>query len=173
MKVIAKALISAAALAAFAAQAQGPYVGGSLGQSRYKGPDIGGLPTDRSDTGGKIYGGYGITPNVGVELGYAELGKADSDAGSVRGRGLFVDLVGTVPITDSFSAIGRVGAFNGKAKTSLGNSDSSTNAKYGLGVQYDFTKQTGLRAEWERYRFEPFGTKANADLFSIGVNHKF
>lgn len=173
MKVIAKAIISAAALAAFAAQAQGPYVGGSIGQSRYKGPDIGGLSTDRSDTGGKIYGGYGITPNVGVELGYAELGKADSAAGSVRGRGLFVDLVGTVPITDSFSAIGRIGAFNGKAKTSLGSSDSSTNAKYGLGVQYDFTKQTGLRAEWERYRFEPFGSKENADLFSIGVNHKF
>ena len=57
MKFIAKAIVSAAALAAFSAHAEGPYVGGSLGASRYKGPDIGGLATDRSSTGGKLYGG--------------------------------------------------------------------------------------------------------------------
>jgi OmpA-OmpF porin, OOP family len=173
MKLIAKALVSAAALATLAAHAEGPYVGGSIGASRYKGPDVGGLDTDRSSTGGKLYGGYGFTPNFAVELGYADLGKASSAAGSVKGHGLYADLVGTVPITQSLSALGRVGAFNGKSKLSTGESDSGTSAKVGLGLQYDFNKQTGVRGEWERYRFKSFGTNTDADLFSVGINHRF
>lgn len=173
MKFIAKALVSAAALAALSAHAEGPYVGGSLGASRYKGPDIGGLSTDRSGTGGKIYGGYGFTPNLGVEAGYADIGKASSDAGDVKGKGVFVDLVGTVPIAEGFSAIGRVGAFNGKSSVTGGSDQTSTNPKVGLGVQYDFNKQTGIRGEWERYRFKALDEKVNADLFTLGVNYKF
>jgi len=173
MKFIAKAIVSAAALAAFSAHAEGPYVGGSLGASRYKGPDIGGLATDRSSTGGKLYGGYGFMPNLGVEAGYADLGKASSPAGDVKGSGVYVDLVGTVPIAEGFSAIGRVGAFNGKSSVTGGASETSTNPKYGLGVQYDFNKQTGIRGEWERYKFKALDEKGNADLFIVGVNYKF
>jgi OOP family OmpA-OmpF porin len=173
MKLFAKALVSAAALVALSAQAQGPYVGGSLGSTKYNGPDIGGVSTDDSGTGGKLYGGYEITPNIAVEAGYANLGKASSAAGHVKGEGIFVDAVGKVPITDSFSALGRIGAFNGKAKTNLGDSDRDTNAKFGLGVQYDFNKQTSLRGEWERYKFKAFGEKADTDMYSVGVNYKF
>jgi OmpA-OmpF porin, OOP family len=173
MKLIAKALVSAAALVALSAQAQGPYVGGSLGSTKYKGPEIGGLPTDSSSTGGKVYGGYEITPNIAVEAGYANVGKASSAAGNVKGEGLFVDAVGKVPITDSFSALGRIGAFNGKGKTNVGSSDKDTDLKYGLGVQYDFNKQAALRGEWERYKFKAFGTKADADMYSVGLNYKF
>lgn len=173
MKIIAKALVSAVAVAAFSAHAEGLYVGGSLGTSRYNGPDVGGLSTDSSSNGGKLYGGYGFTPNFGVEAGYADLGKAQSAAGDVRGHGIFVDAVGTVPLSEGLSALGRVGLFNGKAKSSFGTSDSGTNYKVGLGLQYDFNKQTGIRGEWERYRFDALGTKANTDLYSIGVNYKF
>ena len=173
MKLIAKALVCAAALAAFSVQAQGPYVGGSLGSSKYKGPSVGGLPTDRSSTGGKVYGGYEFTPNIALEAGYADLGKAESAAGSVRGRGIFVDAVGKVPLGQNFSAIGRLGAFNAKAKTSPGGSDRDTNLKYGLGVQYDFSPNTAIRGEWERYRFEAFDTKANTNMYSVGLNYRF
>jgi OOP family OmpA-OmpF porin len=173
MKLIAKALVTAAAFAAVAAQAEGLYVGGSLGSTRYKGPDIGGLSTDRSSTGGKLYGGYSFTPNIAAELGYADVGKASSAAGSVKGHGLYADLVGTVPLGNNFSALGRVGVFNGKTSVTGGTSDSSTNAKYGLGVQYDFNKQAGIRGEWERYRFKAAGANADADLYSVGLNYKF
>ncbi|MBE0550004.1 MAG: hypothetical protein IH627_20570 [Rubrivivax sp.] len=57
MKFINKALVAAAALAALSAQAEGLYVGGSIGASRYS-DDFGGAFTDRSDTGLKLYGGY-------------------------------------------------------------------------------------------------------------------
>lgn len=173
MKFIAKSLACAAAAAALSAQAQGPYVGGSLGSSHYKGPDVGGLSTDRSATGGKLYGGYEFTPNIAVEAGVARLGEASNAAGSVRGEGLYVDAVGKVPITDTFSALGRVGAFNGRAKTHAGDGDRDTNLKVGLGLQYDFNEQTGIRGEWERYKFDAFGASAKSDMYSIGVNHEF
>jgi OOP family OmpA-OmpF porin len=174
MKTIANALVCAALLGAAAAHAEGLSVGGSLGSSHYKGDDIGGLATDRSDTGGKIYGGYSFTPNLGLELGYAQLGKFSSPAGELKARGTYLDAVGTVPLGNNFSALGRVGIFGGRAENSFtGTTDTGTNLKVGAGVQYDFDKNFGVRGEWERYRFETGGTKANTDMYSVGLNYKF
>jgi OOP family OmpA-OmpF porin len=175
MKTIANALVCASLLVAAAAQAQGLVVGGSIGQSRYKGDDVGGLSTDRSDSGGKIYGGYQFNPNFSLETGYATMGKFQSAAGEAKGTGVFIDAVGTIPLSNNFSLLGRVGAFNGKFEnTFAGTSDKGTNVKVGAGVQYDFSSNLGVRGEWERYRFDATGgTKANADLYSVGLNYKF
>ena len=179
MALITRTLVCAAALVAVAAQAQstsqttGPYVGGSIGSTKYRGSDIGGLGTDKTNTGGKIYGGYGLTPNFGVELGYADLGKFSSPAGDVKGHGLFLDAVGTFPVSQSFSLLGRVGAFNGRLQDSINGNKSGTNLKAGLGVQWDFNKTTGVRAEWERYKFKGINENPNADMYSIGLNHHF
>ncbi|WP_127996180.1 outer membrane beta-barrel protein [Piscinibacter defluvii] len=173
MKTIVRALTATALLAAFAAHAEGLSIGGSIGESHWKGDDVGGVATDRKDTSYKLYGGYGFTPNLGVELGYANFGKFSSGAGSVKADGLYLDGVGTLPLGAGFSALGRVGVFNGKLDSSLAGSDRGTNVKVGAGLQYDFDKNTALRAEWERYRFDALDTKANTDLYSIGVNYRF
>jgi OOP family OmpA-OmpF porin len=173
MKFIVKTLAAATALIALSAQAEGLYVGGSVGNTRYKGDDIGGLATDRSSSGGKLYGGYSFTPNIGVELGWAELGKFKSAAGEVKGNGVFVDAVGTVPFTESLSGLARVGVFNGKLDTTLAGSDRGTSYKFGAGLQYDFNKKAGIRGEWERYRFNALNTKTNTDMLSVGLNYKF
>ena len=91
----------------------------------------------------------------------------------MKGEGVYVDAVGKVPLTQSLSALGRIGAFNGKAKSNLGDNGRSTDVKYGLGLQYDLNKQAGIRGEWERYRFKAFDTKANVDMYTVGVNYKF
>ena len=173
MKTIVNALAGAALLAALSAHAEGLSIGGSIGESRWKGGDVGAAATDKSDTAYKLYGGYGFTPNLGIELGYANLGKFSSSAGSLKADGMFVDGVGTLPLGSGFSALGRVGVFNGKLDSSLAGSDRGTSWKVGAGVQYDFDKNLGLRGEWERYRFDALGTKSNADLYSVGVNYKF
>lgn len=173
-KTIVNALVCSSLLAAAAAHAEGLSIGGSLGSSHYKGDDVGGISTDRSDTGGKIYGGYSITPNFGVELGYAQLGKFSSPAGELKAKGTYLDAVGTMPLGNDFSLLGRVGVFGGRAENSFtGSTDTGTNLKVGAGVQYDFAKNLGVRGEWERYRFETSGTKANTDMYSIGLNYKF
>lgn len=174
MKTIANALVCAALLGAAAAHAEGLSVGGSLGSSHYKGDDIGGLATDRSDTGGKLYGGYSFTPNLGLELGYAQLGKFSSPAGEAKARGTYLDAVGTVPLGNNFSALGRVGVFGSRVEnTAIGATDSGTGWKVGAGVQYDFDKNLGVRGEWERYRVDAFDTKSNVDMYSVGLNYRF
>jgi OmpA-OmpF porin, OOP family len=148
-------------------------VGGNLGSSHFKGDAVGGAETDRSDTGLKLYGGYAFTPNLGVEAGWANLGKFKSSAGEVKGDGLFVDAVGTLPLGYNFSGLARVGVFNGKLDSSLAGSERSTNLKVGAGLQYDIDKNLGVRAEWERYRFKAFGSASNTDFHSVGVNYRF
>ena len=178
LKTLASCATACAALVAAPAFAQdGLYIGGSIGQSKYKGDDIGGLSTDRKDTGGKLFGGYEFTPNIALELGYADLGKATSAAGSVKGKGAYLDAVGKVPFTPQLSGIARVGVFQGKADfegpLGIRDSDEKTAPKVGLGLQYDVTKNVAVRGEWERYRFEAFDRKANADLYSLGMNYRF
>jgi OOP family OmpA-OmpF porin len=173
MKTITHALLAVSLLAGAAAHAQGLSIGGSIGSSRYKGDDVGGLRTDRSDTGGKIYGGWEFTPNFGLELGYAQLGTFGSAAGDAEIDGAFVDAVGKWPLGNDFSVLGRLGVFNGKYEDPLG-SERGTNLKVGAGVQYDFSPNVALRGEWERYRFDTNGdSRANTDLYSVGLNYTF
>jgi OmpA-OmpF porin, OOP family len=53
-------------------------------------------------------------------------------------------------------------------------SDRELNHKFGLGLQYKFTENFGVRAEAERYRVgNGVGGKANVDLFSVGLVYLF
>lgn len=172
MSFITKALVAGAALAALSAQAEGLYVGGSVGASRYSN-DFGSAYGDRSGTGLKVYGGYAIHPNFAVEAGVARLGKVTSGLGEVKGGGLFVDAVGIWPVAKNFSLLGRVGVFNGMLDSTIAGDDRGTSVKVGAGVQYAIDKNLSVRGEWERYRFDALGVKPNADLYSVGVNYRF
>ena len=134
----------------------------SIGDARQSGDSLlGGYPADRSHFGGKLYGGYSFTPNFSLEAGYADLGRIKSDAGRLRADSWFLDAVGTLPLGNDFSLLGSVGVIDGQLRRDLNGSqiDGSASAsergtgyKLGAGLQYDFTKSTSLRAEWEHYR---------------------
>jgi OmpA-OmpF porin, OOP family len=148
---------------------------------------------DRSH-GFKIFGGYQINPNFSVEGGYFDLGKFGYTAttvpagtlnGDIKVKGLNLDLVGTVPVTDKFSAFGRAGLNYAQAKdtfTSTGAvrvvnanpSKSGTNYKFGLGVQYAINDALSVRGEAERYRVnDAVGNKGHIDLLSVGLIYRF
>lgn len=155
------------------AQTQGPYVGGSVGGSHFKGGRIGGAPaTDRSATGAKVFGGYQLTPNVAVEAGYADLGRFDSRAGQLGADGVYLDAVGKLPLTGQWSALGRVGVFNGRTD-GVGGAGRATNAKVGAGVEYAIDSNLAVRGEWERYRLDTRSGGENSDLYSVGVKYAF
>ena len=169
-----KTLVAAAhRIAARATPAQGLYIGGSVGASRYDGSVPGPTLTDKSAAGLKLYGGYAFTPNFALEAGYVNLGKFKGSAADVKADGAFVDAVGIVPLRNNFSVLGRVGAFNGKLDSTLAGSDRGTNVKVGAGLQYDLSANTAIRAEWERYRFDALGSKSNTDLYSVGFAYRF
>lgn len=190
-----------------AAQAPGWYVGGNLGQSAATIDDARitsnlmgqGLATrsisDRDrDTAYKIYGGYQFTPNFALEGGYFDLGKFGYTAttsptgtltGDIKLKGLNLDAVGTLPITEKFSAFGRVGvnyaeatdAFAGTGAVSILNpapNKRDTNYKLGVGLQYAFTESLALRTEIERYRVnDAIGNNGHVDVFSVGLVYRF
>ena len=152
------------------------------------------LTEDSRDTGYKAYIGIPIHPNWAVEAGYFDLGRFGFNAttapvggltGSARIRGLNLDLVGFLPITERWSLMGRVGAayaqtqdrFSGTGAVAV--TDPSprrreTNYKYGLGTQYAFTPTLSLRLEAERYRVnDAIGHRGDVDLFTLGLIYRF
>src|ERR671930_126021 len=63
------------------------YVGGSLGQSKFKGDcGGGGFSCDTKDTSFRIFGGYQFTRNIAAELGYTDLGKLTVSGFGVSGE---------------------------------------------------------------------------------------
>lgn len=152
------------------------------------------LTEDGRDTGYKAYVGIPIHPNWAVEAGYFDLGRFGFDAttapvggltGSARIRGLNLDLVGFLPITERWSLMGRVGAayaqtqdrFSGTGAvtaTDPSPSRSETNYKYGFGTQYAFTPELSLRLEAERYRVnDAIGQRGDVDLYTLGLVYRF
>jgi OOP family OmpA-OmpF porin len=202
-------LMAVALLASPLATAQNPhwYGGINIGQSRatidderitrnllsggFTGVSI--LDDDR-DAGYKLYGGYQFNRNFAIEGGYFDLGKFGFTAttvpagtlnGSIKLRGFNLDAVGILPITEKFSALGRVGLnyaeardhFSGTGAVTVSNPNPSkrdTNYKYGLGVQYAFTESLAMRVEAERYRIDDaVGNKGDVDLISLGLLYRF
>lgn len=202
-------LLALAALVSTPALADdlGWYGGASIGRSAATIDDArirsglasGGLATssisdrDRS-TGFKLYGGYQLHRNFALEGGYFDLGRFGYTAntiptgtldGTIKLRGFNLDAVGILPITDRFSALGRVGlnyaqardSFTGTGAVGVTNPnprESGTNYKLGVGLQYAFTESLGVRAEAERYRInDAVGNKGHVDLFSVGLVYRF
>lgn len=198
------------ALFTFAASAHAQlYVGVAAGQSKagINGGDIASQLLDLGFTSPSVslsdkntsYGlklGYQIIPSLAVEGNYTDLGKFSYQANVVptgslntdfKVKGYGLDLVGTLPIFDKFSLIGRAGVqrmktdgvFSASGSIDLatsGASQTSTAGKLGLGVQYDLSKNLGLRLEVERFRKlggNALGSAFDADNYSVGILFKF
>jgi OOP family OmpA-OmpF porin len=151
------ALLSAAAMtfsAGVLAQGalSGAYVGLDVGQT-----DVG--PED--DTGWKIFGGYRFNQNIAAELGYGLL----FDKGGVELTSLEAVAVGMFPLANQFSIIGKLGF----AMLEADPGGDETELTYGIGAQYDVTRNLGVRLQWQRYSTDP----DDIDFISIGVLWKF
>ena len=164
-------VLVAGSLGAIAAPTDGLYAGASLGKSQY--PDtVNGVAGNGSGVSGKVYGGYQVNPNFAVELGVAKLGDVSTPSGQMNGQSEFLDAVGTLPLSDKWSLLGRVGVAHVDLNTSLGN-DSGNGLKVGLGAQYSLTGNVAIRGEWERYQMKVFGATPNADQYTVGLRVAF
>ena len=165
------AVAALAALCATPASAQSDsyyYLGLSGGQSRGEigenrissnligpGLTINSINTQERDIAWKAFGGYQFNRYMGVEAGFFSLGSFDftttTPAGKLQGQtklqGLNLDLVATLPLSDRFSGLARVGGQYARTRgeyTGSGAvgpfhntpSDRQTNLKLGLGLQY-------------------------------------
>lgn len=184
----------------------GWYGGANVGQSRAKIDDArissslmgsgftSSITDDDRATGYKVFGGYQFNKNFSLEGGYFDLGKFGYTAntvpagtlnGSSKVRGLNLDLVGTLPITDKFSAFARIGLNYADVRDSFSStgavrvldpnpSKREANYKFGVGAQYAFTEALAMRVEAERYRInDAVGNRGDVDLISVGLVYRF
>ena len=151
------AMLGAAAMTlsagAIAQQADtGFYLGGSLGNAE---------AGDEDDTAWRIGAGYRFGRTFGAEVGYANLGDfgGGDDVTSL-------ELVGTAgfPLGNQFSIYG----LGGISMLEAGDEDE-TELTFGIGAQYDMSRNLGLRVQWQRYDTDP----DEIDVLSIGVVWKF
>jgi OOP family OmpA-OmpF porin len=184
MKKLTIALSCAAALAAAlpaAAQTRNPsrlssvYVGADIGQSKFTdGCDvISAAGCDDKDTSWGLFAGYNFTPNLAAEIGYHDLGSI-TNGDTFDGQAIELVGVGRLPITERFSAYGKLGGYRGHLKN--GTSETNTDLTYGLGLQYDFTNHIGVRGEWQRYPNiggGDFNGETDVDVMRVGALFRF
>lgn len=182
------------------------YIGAGVGQSRAtideprlraslaaNGETVTGFTKDQRDTGYKLFVGRQLNQYFAVEAGYFDLGKFDfksttSGNGVLNGeagfRGVNLDLLGQLPLSQRLSLLGLVGMHYTKTNTEFsGNrllgstnthaSERKLNAKLGLGLEYKFSEALALRGEVERYRLnDAVGNRGDADLYSVSLVYK-
>lgn len=196
MTAASAALALACAIPATAAAQEGAgrgYVGFGFGQTTIDGfcseangaiVFLGGTPggCDEKDSGFKIFGGYQLNPNFAIEASYFDYGEATARA-SFPGGPLTLDggatafgvaAVGILPVSPQFSLFGKVGILMTDAKvTAVGpggvgtGSEDETGLHFGIGATFDFTRNLGLRLEWER------NDEVEIDMLSIGLQVRF
>jgi OOP family OmpA-OmpF porin len=150
---------------------------------------------DQRDAAYKVFGGYQFNPYLGMEAGYFNLGEfgfkstTTTPTGTLDGRikldGVNLDLVGTLPVNDQLSLLGRVGMINARARDnfsttgglSVANANPRTTRqsyKAGLGFAYKFSQSMTLRGELERYRInDAVGNKGDINTATLSLVFPF
>lgn len=171
------------------------YVGGSLGAAT--GLDLcsavnPGFTTsagtcDKSELAGKVFGGYKFNKYLGAEGALVYLGTATADGtflgvpttSDVYAGGLELAGTGTLPVTDQFGIIGKLGVLLWGIRSDVGTGfdrdDTGASFAMGAGLKYDITKHVGIRFEWERFwdvGNSTIGT-SDVDMFTIGGLYRF
>ena len=186
---VAAALAFGSALAATQASAQA-FVGGSIGQSDFDDEITTGLidanqQVDGKDTAWKIFGGYMFNRHFGIEGAYVDLGEvsysgsflgAPVTGGKLEVTGFNVAAIGSYPVTEEFSVFGKIGLFiwDAEANDTTGGvpfsgKEDGSDLSFGVGIGYQFTRNLGLRAEWEMFK----SNDADASLISVGLLWRF
>lgn len=157
-KQIAAMLAAAAMAVPVASMAQqadtGWYLSGSLGSAEVD------IPGADDSTAWRIAGGYKINRTFGAELGYANLGDF---GGGDDVTSLELAATAAFPLANQFSLYGLVGF----ARLEAG-SEEETELMFGVGAQYDVSRNLGVRLQWHRY-----DTDEAIDVLSLGVVWKF
>ena len=147
---------------------------------------------DHNDKGYKVFLGKQLNRYLAIEAGYFDVGQFGFDAVTTDGRlsgtssyrGVNLDLVGQVPMTERLSLLGRVGAAYTKTRTDFsGNrlnavtgphaTQKKAGLKAGLGLEYKLSEALAVRTEYERYRVnDAVGNRGDVDALTFGLVYK-
>lgn len=174
------------AAVALPAAADGVYIFGDIGQTKFSG-DTG--SSDEKDNAVVVGLGYNLNSNFSFELGYHNLGGVDISEtiyypgvgnidvdGSVDASAVQISAIAKLPLGDSFDVYGRLGyarikveaTANASAQginSSESDSASENKAVAGVGAAYKVNEKFALRAEYIKF--------GNTDISSITVGASY
>ncbi len=146
------------------------------------------------DAAYKLFGGYQFNTYFGIEGGFFRLGQfgfksITTPTGSLGGQtvmdGVNLDYVGTLPINNQLSILGRIGVDSVRARDRFTSSGAvfvsnanpqirDANYKAGLGFSYKFNPSMSLRGELERYRVnDAIGNRGDIDVATLSLVFPF
>jgi hypothetical protein len=173
--IVAMILLFAASGQALAAD-NGIYMGGSVGQSKFKIDNLDGVSAadfDGDDTAFKVIGGIRPLDWIGFEAAYVDFGHPDDtvlgERVSAKASGISGFAVGFIDI-GPFDIFGKLGAINWDSSFSGGGLDSSgTDFAYGVGAQFRLLSLS-IRAEYEAFDLSDID---DLNMISVGVTWTF
>jgi OmpA-OmpF porin, OOP family len=154
---------------------------------------------DKTGVGGKAYAGYRFNSILSAESGYIDMGKATFDTtivgapagttpappfpihATANARGVFLSGIAHLPLSQDFSLFAKAGLLRWEAKfteritgtdiTRVSRSQQRTDAAYGIGIRWQFSRVLGTRVEWERFKHvgEGIGGREGRDVDFISA----
>ena len=171
---------------AAAQDARGFYLGGMVGATRASnfcanaalGGGVAGC--DQRSNAWQGFAGYRFNTIVSAQVGYHDLGKASIPAGSeMKFNAWDFTGIAAFPMGNA-SLYGKAGYFRGEAEGSgpglAGITENHGGLTIGAGVQWDFSRMLGLRAEWQRFPNMGggrFGGDVDLNAVSVGALVRF
>jgi len=149
-----------------------PYVSISAGSSTVDACE-GLAGCDDGSTGFKLLGGYKLNPNMAIEGGYFDFGKASAGGATLKANGFGVGGAFHYDINSDFKLVGRLGAANMKADASASSSESSTQLYGGVGLGYKVAPNWSVDAAYDFSKIKFSGEKFDVHLFSVGLTFAF
>jgi OOP family OmpA-OmpF porin len=131
---------------------------------------------DDDDKGFKGFGGFRFNRNLAAELGFVDLGEASSSgplgSASIKTDGIEIAALGILPLNPQFDLFGKVGLYRWDLSGSVPGGTASgdgTDLVFGFGGNWQFARQLGLRAEWERFTID----EDHINFVSLGLQFHF
>jgi OOP family OmpA-OmpF porin len=152
------ALATTLAIVAASASATTPYYAGvDLGQTK-----IDGFDGHKTSFGG--FAGYNFNQNFAIEAGYRELGKFSG----LKFDQVALSAVGTLPVGNGFSLLGRLGynRISVKGSSPVVHANDANGALVGVGASYTFAPEMSVRAEFQR-------PSSDSNNLSVGLSFGF
>jgi OmpA-OmpF porin, OOP family len=193
-KQLTAAVVAAMGLAAMPALAQTDYnapwrgdfwgyLGASVGESKYRADcnrTITQFECDTKDTAFKVYAGGQFNRVFGMEIGYTDFGKIRASGGDVKAWAIPLTFTAGLPIGEQASVFAKGGGLYGRTDVRADLNDALDEGDrngwgwtYGAGASYFFTKNLGIRADWDRHRMDFVGGRRDVDMLSAGLQWRF
>jgi len=154
------------------------YIGLTAGEAHWRVGCYDTANCDDTSRSLRVLGGWQINKYLAAEVGYHNFNKITSPGFFVKGHAWEGVLHVAWPFTDQFSVYGIAGAYRGATENNSAPPQATTNysGTYGLGTQFELTRNIAIRAEWQSYiqiSGAQVSPRSDIDVVSVGALWRF